>query len=104
MTPAMLRRALIEGLPEVQAQDGTAPAAAQVYVPNAHARALALDCSLVIGARGVGKTFWWEALRRGEVRSRLAGTVKSIDNVTVGTGFGIGVSINDAPDRETFAR
>ncbi|HAE51491.1 MAG: hypothetical protein CMO30_22165 [Tistrella sp.] len=104
MTPAMLRRALIYGLPEVQAQDGTAPAAAQVYVPNAHARALALDCSLVIGARGVGKTFWWEALRRGEVRSRLAGTVKSIDNVTVGTGFGIGVSIDDAPDRETFAR
>lgn len=104
MAAALLRQALIAGLPEIQSQDGGSPVPAHVYVPNAHAKALALDCSLVIGARGVGKTFWWEALRNGQVRQHLAGQVRSIANVEVGTGFGIGVSIDHAPDRETFAR
>ncbi|MFD0391321.1 hypothetical protein ACFQ4K_31320 [Tistrella bauzanensis] len=104
MTAALLRQALIAGLPEVQSQDGGSPDPAHVYVPSAHAKALALDCSLVIGARGVGKTFWWEALRNGSVRNHLAGKVQSIANIDVGTGFGIGVSIDHAPDRDTFAR
>ena len=36
--------------------------AQQLFLPWSHRKALQLDCSLVIGARGVGKTAWARAL------------------------------------------
>ena len=36
--------------------------AQQLFLPWHHRKALQLDCSLVIGARGVGKTAWARAL------------------------------------------
>ncbi len=38
----------------------------RIYVPNSHWRALDPTRALVIGDRGTGKTFWWEALASSE--------------------------------------
>ena len=43
-----------------------------IYFPTAHAAALNLDRSLVIGNRGMGKSYWANALVRRETRERIA--------------------------------
>ena len=53
-------RAAIEAC--LPADPSTSLPAQQLFLPWPHRKALKLDCSLVIGARGVGKTAWARAL------------------------------------------
>ena len=53
-------RAAIEAC--LPADPSTSLSAQQLFLPWPHRKALQLDCSLVIGARGVGKTAWARAL------------------------------------------
>ena len=66
-------RAAIQSLPELAASDaGRPPDVEDVYYPPGHAEALDPLRALVVGNRGVGKSFWVGALTRPEIRLRIA--------------------------------
>lgn len=100
LTP--LREAIIESLPAETSYSGRAPDLKNLYVPPAHVKALRLDCHLVIGARGVGKSVWTAALSDQKLRLALGATVKELEFTEVGVGFSEKPSINDYPDAGTF--
>ncbi|MBF0332859.1 MAG: ATP-binding protein [Alphaproteobacteria bacterium] len=69
---ADIRRALA-GLDRLAIwEDGSPPLPDQVFTPPAHGRALDLERALVIGNRGVGKTFWASALVDDQARAVAA--------------------------------
>lgn len=76
------------------------------YVPPTHARALDLDATLIEGIRGAGKSFWFSLLASPRhlsfVRSSFP-EARLPQGVKVAQGFGMGLSITQAPDAETLA-
>jgi hypothetical protein len=82
---------------------GEVPEANAVYIPLSHVKALRLEANLVVGARGVGKSFWTAALNSASLRERLGLFVPEIDRVDIGVGFGTRESINDYPNADTFS-
>lgn len=76
------------------------------YVPPTHARALDLDATLIEGIRGAGKSFWFSLLASPKhlsfVRSSFP-EARLPQGVKVAQGFGMGLSITQAPDAETLA-
>ena len=76
------------------------------YVPPTHARALDLDATLIEGIRGAGKSFWFSLLSSPRhlsfVRSSFP-EARLPQGVKVAQGFGMGLSITQAPDAETLA-
>lgn len=89
-----------------QAQATSSRPIAFTYVPPSHARALEPDATLVEGIRGAGKSFWFSLLaspqhlsfvRDGFPEARLPERLK------VAQGFGMGLSIAQAPNAETLA-
>lgn len=102
-TPTQLRQALLEVLPTDVSSDSKPPALQEVYIPPAHLKALRLDASLVVGARGVGKTFWASVLQMPEtVQTLLNAQVHELTRTTVWTGFGIAANLDAYPDEGTF--
>ncbi len=70
---------------------GEIPAPKAVHLPRSHLKAMDLNVSLVTGARGAGKTFWWGALQRSGVRRLIdLSSVRSApkEDTRVVTGFG----------------
>lgn len=65
---AALRRAILDSLPMYVFAEG-APDPRFLYLPTSHIRALDPDSMLVVGARGTGKSFWWNALQDPATRS-----------------------------------
>lgn len=86
-----LRACLLAGLP--QASDSSAewrfPEPAQIYVPQAHKRALSLEQPLVIGGRGAGKTLWHTALMNDNYRQVIAKAfgLDELRKATITPGF-----------------
>ena len=74
-----------------------------MYVPPAHVKALQLDHDLIIGGRGVGKTFWSTALASDELRSVLGAVVSDLQAADVFAGYGERSDLDAYPDPETFA-
>ncbi len=66
---ASTHQAIIAALPNDTSLHGKEPDKRSVYIPPSHIKALRLECSLVIGARGVGKFFWNAALNSPEIRA-----------------------------------
>ncbi|MEI7694203.1 MAG: hypothetical protein WCI64_00950 [Chlorobium sp.] len=93
----MIRQAIIETLPNDRVPDKRS-----LYIPPSHLKALRLECSLVIGARGVGKTFWNAALNSTEIRKMLGELVPDLSRVEVWTGFGERSDLNAYPDPDVF--
>ena len=52
-----IREAIITSIPYVTSNYGQSPDPGQVYIPRAHIKALKLESNLIVGARGVGKSF-----------------------------------------------
>jgi hypothetical protein len=77
---AALRMELLEAAQSWQ-PDEKPSRAADVFVPSAHIRALALDRPLVIGMRGAGKSFWSEVLINDSLRSVVARSVKGYEKL-----------------------
>jgi len=74
------------------ASSGHPPALDDIYFPESHAEVLDPDVSLVIGNRGMGKTFWSLALAdqalRPEIAKRYLGTRPlHLDDLDVSFGF-----------------
>jgi hypothetical protein len=58
----------------------------------------------VIGARGVGKSFWTAALQAQDLRHALGKAVKELERTDVHVGFGVAPDIDAFPDMETFTQ
>ncbi|MEY4978133.1 MAG: hypothetical protein RLZZ352_403 [Pseudomonadota bacterium] len=99
-----IRQAIVTALPITNANYGEVPNPRDVYLPPAHAKALRLECNLVIGARGVGKSFWTAALSDAALRASLTSEVKELQRTDVCIGFGIQPRIDVYPDKETFSQ
>lgn len=101
-----LRRAIAEGLPEVD-HAGINPqqAPASTYVPPAHAQALDPERCVVEGIRGAGKSFWWAALSSQPHRQFVAKAFPDVHldpSMTIRQGFG-DVPGPDAPSKDVLA-
>lgn len=73
------------------------------YVPRTHARALDFEATLVEGARGAGKSFWWGSLVSDPHRSFIHSgfpEVRLPDKIIVKQGFGAGSASHLYPDAE----
>ena len=66
---------------------GSTPNTKSLYLPTSHTKALKLDSYLVVGSRGVGKSFWMAALNSTELRSLIGITIKELDHTDVWIGF-----------------
>lgn len=83
-----IRQALTNTLPSDTSLHGQMPMLQNVYAPPSHLKALRMECSLVIGTRGVGKTFWSAALRSERIREMLRQSIPELSHVKFRTGFG----------------
>ncbi|MDA8229737.1 MAG: hypothetical protein M0006_00185 [Magnetospirillum sp.] len=95
-------RAIIAALPEDTSPHGETPQPRHVYVPPSHIKALRLECGLVIGGRGVGKTFWSAALRSDLIRRMLGDSVPDLSRITVHTGYSEHPHLDAYPDADVF--
>lgn len=100
----IIRAAIAHALPTSTSNHGEVPIQRHVYVPPAHSKALRLDCNLVIGARGVGKSFWTAALSDANLRESLTREVKELARTDVYIGFGADSKIAAYPDQGTFSQ
>lgn len=104
--PEPTRRAFFSAIPSQPIQFGdTPPDARFLYVPRSHARALSFDTALVQGIRGSGKSLWWAALQKRQLREIVsmtlgAGTVDVDAEVTA--GFGKPTDPNAFPGPDTL--
>ena len=98
-----LRRAILAA-PLETSNFGETPSPGTLYVPPAHTKALRLESSLVIGGRGVGKSFWTAALGSPELRRLLGDSVPDLGRAEVHIGFSETGRIDDYPDAATFAQ
>lgn len=97
-----VRHAIVESLPIEASNFGSIPERKDIYFPLSHTKALRLECNLVIGARGVGKTFWSTALQSDAIRGMLSTSVTELSRVEVRTGFGVRSELNNYPDGDLF--
>lgn len=98
-----VRRAIVEALPIETSNYGVAPQRRQVYVPPAHLKALRLECNLVVGARGVGKSFWTAALGSPALRAALGHAVTELEKADVRIGFSVASDLATHPDADAFS-
>ncbi len=99
-----VRQAIIEALPLTTSNHGEVPNQRHMYVPPAHIKALRLECNLVIGVRGVGKSFWTAALGSSELRASLGTSVPELERTDVHIGFAVTPNIAAFPDGESLSR
>ncbi len=72
MDPEAVRAAIRQALPVgTVAAEWDEPNLRRLYLPPSHRRALDPRNMVVKGIRGAGKTFWWAALQRAELRARV---------------------------------
>jgi hypothetical protein len=92
-----LRNAILTSVPADPFQTNP-PEPRFVYVPRTHVRALDPDNMLVAGARGTGKSFWWQALLSDAARATLQIPSMSRGVLQVGAGW----SERTEPDKDTL--
>lgn len=103
-TDDQIRQSLVEAIPLTTSSHGETPERRHLYMPPGHAKALRLECNLVVGARGVGKSFWTAALRAPDLRQALGKSVKELESTDVHVGFGVAPDIDAFPDMEVISQ
>ncbi len=98
-----IRRAILEA-PLETSNFGETPQPGTLYIPPAHAKALRLESNLIVGARGVGKSFWTAALASQDLRALLGSTIRELDQAEVRIGFSVHETIDDYPNADSFAQ
>jgi len=96
-----LRNALLAA-PLETSTFGEPPALGTLYIPFSHLKALRLDAHVVVGGRGVGKSFWTAALRSAPLRSTIGTALPELDNLDIRIGFASTESA-DYPTADRFA-
>ncbi len=107
MRTADLRELIRDALPVESAEYGAPPPRHQFFVPKTHARALYINIPVVLGDRGMGKSYWWAALQSREHRgllARAAPDVRIRDETLVFPGFGKTPDLTQYPSKDVFAR
>lgn len=97
-------REAIQEAPLETSNFGEAPQPGTLYVPPAHVKALRFESNLIVGARGVGKSFWTAALVSQELRTLLGSTVRELDRAQVHMGFSVKESVDNYPNADGFAQ
>ncbi len=106
MRTIALRELLRDALPVESAEYGAPPPRHQFFVPKSHARALQINIPVVLGDRGMGKSYWWAALQSREHRALLALTAPDVriqEETLVSPGFGKIQDRAKYPSKDAFA-
>lgn len=110
MSPRMrtvdLRELIRDALVVEDIAYGEPPPQHQFYLPKAHARALHINIPVVLGDRGMGKSYWWAALQSPIHRSLLARNAPDIrigEETVVFPGFGNTSDLQKYPTKDVFA-
>ena len=106
MTPMALRELVRDSIPAESVEYGAPPPPHQFFVPKSHARALHLNIPLVLGDRGMGKSFWWSALQSEDLRryvEAVAPDTRIKRTTRVSAGFGKPLAVDNYPSRMMLA-
>lgn len=99
--PQVIRQAILSAPFELD-NTGETPHLGTLYIPLAHRKALSRDAVLVVGARGVGKSFWTAALSNDQLRRQIGESVQELVNTQIRVGYAANSNIKAYPDRDTF--
>ncbi|QXP83434.1 hypothetical protein [Methylococcus sp. Mc7] len=102
MSEAQALRDAILAAPLETSNFGEEPQPGTLYVPLSHLKALKLDAHVVVGGRGVGKSFWTAALQSEALRNLLGSTAPELNDVVVQVGFASSPSIDCYPNADVF--
>ncbi len=106
LTPVELRDLIRDALPAESLEYGAPPPPHQFFVPKSHALALGLQIPLVLGDRGMGKSYWWAALQSRDHRSllaRVAPDTRIGADTLVRAGFGPKLLPDSYPSKDVLA-
>jgi len=103
MSDAQALRNAILAAPLETSNFGEAPQPGTLYAPISHLKALRLDAHVVVGGRGVGKSFWTAALQSEAIRNRLGSSIRELDGVDVRVGFSSLEATDHYPNPDVFA-
>lgn len=99
---ASLREAIMAAQLETS-NHGEEPRLETLYMPYSHLKALKLDAQVVVGGRGVGKSFWTAALESAALRDTLGAAVRDLKGVVISIGFGA-TDRNEYPNPDSFRK
>lgn len=97
-----LREAILEAPLEIS-NFGETPEPTTLYLPPSHLKALRFDAHVVVGGRGVGKSFWTAALQSTKLRELLGSSMSGIADVDVRAGFTGTEAIEQYPNADVFS-
>ena len=95
----LILNAILEILPKQVFVSGSVIEPWQLYVPNAHKKALQLYSNIVVGDRGVGKSTWTLALYDKQLCASIGAKVKELENVSVHIGFAEVSNLDEHPSK-----
>ncbi|WP_290057760.1 hypothetical protein [Amycolatopsis solani] len=106
ITTAQYRDLVIQALPDAADSDTDPVQRETLFTPNSHRRALEPDVTVVKGARGVGKTYWFKSLREPELRELAAAEYRlpHLKQVETLAGFGSRQETDSYPDSRILAK
>ncbi len=97
-----LREAILEAPLEIS-NFGEIPEPQTLYLPSSHLKALRLDAHIVVGGRGVGKSFWTSALQLASIRTLLGTAASELRDIEVRVGFASNEAIDQYPNADVFS-
>ena len=103
MTQAQQLRDAILAAPLETSNFGETPQPGTLYLPPSHLKALRLDAHIVVGGRGVGKSFWTAALQSELLRNQLGAAASELQDIEVFAGFSNAEVIDNYPNADVFA-
>lgn len=84
--PQKVRQAILAA-PMETSNFGETPQIGTLHAPLSHLKALRLDAQVVVGGRGVGKSFWTAALQSSELRATLGASLQELEGLEIRIGF-----------------
>jgi hypothetical protein len=103
MTKVQQLREAILAAPLETSNFGETPQQGTLYLPPSHLKALRLNAHIVVGGRGVGKSFWTAALQSKPLRNQLGAISVELQDIEVFTGFSNTEAIDSYPNADVFA-
>lgn len=103
MTQTQQLREAILAAPLETSNFGETPQPGTLYLPPSHLKALKLDAHIVVGGRGVGKSFWTAALQSESLRAQLGTVSSEMQGIEVFTGFSSAEAIDSYPNADVFS-
>lgn len=102
MTQTQQLRKAILAAPLETSNFGEIPQPGTLYLPPSHLKALRLDAHIVVGGRGVGKSFWTAALQSESLRGQLGTVSSELQDIEVFAGFSSVEAIDSYPNADVF--